>query len=84
VQSRILIMIGLEGAAGGQIPASLYASDDGGQTWKLISLSVNGQAMQMGELMWVVGSTVYVGASSSMCNGGCVGRLHLLTRREQI
>lgn len=71
VQSRILAMIAPLAQAGP--PAfSLYASDDGGQTWKPITISVNGQPLQFGEQMWVSGAVVYVEAGAG-CTSACGG-----------
>ena len=67
-QSRIVAMIGLGGQAGPAV-STLYASDDGGQTWKQIKLTVNGETLQMSQLLWAAGSTIYIEASASSCQG---------------
>jgi photosystem II stability/assembly factor-like uncharacterized protein len=71
VQSRILAMIAPLAQAGPPI-YSLYASDDGGQTWKPITISANGQPLQFGEQMWVSGAVVYVEAGAG-CTSACGG-----------
>lgn len=71
VQSRILIMIAPEAQAGPTV-YSLFSSDDGGQTWKPITMTANGQQLQFGAQMWVSGTTVYVEAGTG-CTGACGG-----------
>ena len=68
VQTRIVAMIGFNGQAGPAV-STLYASDDGGQTWKQLKLIVNGQILPMSQLFWSVGSTIYIEASASSCQG---------------
>lgn len=68
VQTRIIAMIGINGQAGPAV-STLYASDDGGQTWKQLKLIVNGQTLQMSQLFWSAGSTIYIEASASSCQG---------------
>jgi photosystem II stability/assembly factor-like uncharacterized protein len=71
VQSRILAMIAPLAQAGPAV-YSLYASDDGGQTWKPITISANGQPLQFGQQMWVSGTVVYVEAGAA-CTSACGG-----------
>jgi BNR/Asp-box repeat len=67
VQSRILAMISPLAQAGPAV-GTLYASDDGGQSWKPISLVLNGHTQQLGASMWVVGTAVYI-----VVGQGCQG-----------
>lgn len=68
VQSRLLAVIGVMGE--GAPPHTLYASDNGGQSWSPIDLSMNGQALQISEQLWFDGPALVVEAGPP-CSGGC-------------
>lgn len=71
VQSRILAMVSPVAQARPAV-YSLYSSDDGGQAWKPITISANGQPLQFGQQMWVSGSVLYVEAGAG-CTSACGG-----------
>ena len=68
VQSRLLAIIGVMGE--GAPPHTMYASDNGGQSWSPIDLSMNGQALQISEQLWFDGPALVIEAGPP-CSGGC-------------
>ncbi|WIG59088.1 MAG: hypothetical protein OJF49_001835 [Ktedonobacterales bacterium] len=73
-QGRIVVEMGINGE--GRLPNPLFASDDGGKTWKNIpqNLSSNGQKLLSGDLVGTMGATlvIYAMAPSSGGSGNYV------------
>lgn len=71
--SRILVTV----APGGEqnaLPNYLYASDDGGQSWRSVAPSLNGQSLLVSAEMGVMGGTVFVTASAYQTTGNGAAR----------
>jgi photosystem II stability/assembly factor-like uncharacterized protein len=68
VQSRLLAVIGVMGE--GSLPHTLFASDNNGQSWSPIDLSMNGQALQISEQLWFDGPALVVEAGLP-CQSPC-------------
>lgn len=71
--SRIVVTVA---PTGEQNPLSnyLYASDDGGHTWKSVAPTQNGQTLTVSALMSVMGSAVIVPASAPAPSGNGASR----------
>ena len=68
VQSRLLAIIVVNGE--GNAPHSLYASDNGGQSWTPIDLTINGQTLDISAQLWFDGPALVIEAAPP-CTGGC-------------
>lgn len=77
VQSRLVALIGLSGE--GMPPHNFYASDNGGQSWSPIDLTLNGQKLDIGQ-MWLDGLALVVSAGPP-CSGACGYALPAGTKR---
>ena len=68
VHSRLFAMIGVNGE--GNLEQPFYASDNGGQSWTPIDLTINGQTLDISAQLWFDGPALVIEAAPP-CTGGC-------------
>lgn len=69
-QSRLIVMLGIDGEAA-PTTSTLFTSDNGGQTWQVVNLTVNGKTMQIGGQMWFDGRALFIEAGTPLCSQAC-------------